>query len=670
MMLPLHEADESDIGDYFDDEMIKDLVHTGGYEADTPAYSNAATGERLFVGPSEQTLTKFFGSEKAGVAVRMQREDGESYLYVAGRKCAFLCEVEANGVWSFETFHGQTVTDFFGPESFLTTSLKAHYHKTLAEQLKEPEENEEYIKANIQLLLAVGGEAEVAPYEAWFEEFSTPAKIGLGIKQAQAGKLDSAAQLMGVPRATVFEDGLLWKFEKSEIASLFESRKYVENILEGDWYQYEGEYPARVQDIADDVPDSFYEAVKLKLVNRRIILSGDEHDEPTLLTKAILAKVTRQELEQWLINGSEYDPEDCLEDVKDAMLQGYRRACSMQHENAVYKDIFDEVHEHYGAKAHTYDENDRIEIKYVAWENLYDLWQASWRGVDSVDELFGDDRPDLTLNDNLDFDWTADEDYLDEAFSCDLDLIEKWPYPEVPGQQQLNLESLLQEGYDYATTQINLPVPMADFIIDWGRANVPDSAVYTDPHDDTLGREHEMHVTVLFGLTEPNGNRALHKLSEKYAPFPIMVGAVSLFKTNPKYDVIKLNVESPWLRKLHDDLKQSVPNEDKWPEYSPHVTIAYVKKGSCDKMEGTDLFAKADMDRVFTAYALEYKGPGDKDDANRVTDSILFTKPVPKATSAVEEALPFDSNPFPADASSLRKHLLKTRKAKGPKLIV
>lgn len=666
---PLYENEDVEPGDYFSDDMIDDLMRTGGFEADPPTYQDAATGEKLFVDPSVHTLVKYCGEEKGRNARAYLGGDSSDYLYVKGRQIAYIREEQDGEAWYFGSFGGVAITDFFGTDSFVSKSLMDHYHKELVEQLRDPEHNSDVILANIQLLYRVGGAAAIEPYKEWFAEMADHPRIGLGIGQGISGNLAEATRMIGLAPAQVSEKGISWEFTKDEISNMFHhSSEFVEDLLGGDFHKHESDYTQglKLNDIMDGVPDSFFEAIKPKLVNRQIVLSGESGDKATLITRDIASQVTREQIELWLTEQSEYDPEDQLDDIKNAIWDGYRWCATSAEESAYNKSMQNAVLDYYGARSFTFNAEDSIVISTIPWKRLYELWTETARDISSVDELLLNDV-DLSLPDSSNWDWGQDKDYTEEAFGQHAHDVEAYPYPEVPGQQQLALESLLMEGFDYATTQINLPTNLADFVIDWARTNVPDSAIYSDPEDNTLGRETEMHVTVLYGITDPKGNRALHKLSDKYAPFPIFLGALSLFTNNPKYDVLKLDVESPWLRKLHDELKASVPNENKYPEYQPHCTLAYVKKGSCAKMDGTDPFARADMERTFIARALEFKGPGEKEDADRVQDSILFTKPAPKEPSPVAEAMPFDGTPFPTDSSNTRKFLRKARKHEGPR---
>lgn len=158
-----------------------------------------------------------------------------------------------------------------------------------------------------------------------------------------------------------------------------------------------------------------------------------------------------------------------------------------------------------------------------------------------------------------------------------------------------------------------------------------------------FGRELEPHVTCKYGFTG-DVLRALHHIGQTTEPFPVYIGTVSLFTDHPDYDVVKLDVESPWLRKLHARLSK-LPNEDKWPVYKPHITVAYVKKGTCDHLVGEDLFeAEGSPSAEFTATNMTYQGATeDADDPNRDRDHILFAKP--KLATVGEAQDPDDIDP-------------------------
>ena len=139
------------------------------------------------------------------------------------------------------------------------------------------------------------------------------------------------------------------------------------------------------------------------------------------------------------------------------------------------------------------------------------------------------------------------------------------------------------QQHDFSSTQINLPKSLANEIIEWGREHIPDSFLY-----ETEGREDEIHVTVLYGLRDEEPDN-VKEILEKEKQIKFKLGKISLFNTNEEYDVVKIEVESPGLHKLHR-LLQALPHMDSHPKYNPHVTIAYVKKGKAKRIVGEPHF--------------------------------------------------------------------------------
>ena len=196
-------------------------------------------------------------------------------------------------------------------------------------------------------------------------------------------------------------------------------------------------------------------------------------------------------------------------------------------------------------------------------------------------------------------------------------------------------QSLLESSsYSYASTQINLPLEMADFIIDWGQLNIPDDALFTD-EDGSKGREREAHITVKYGLLSKELPDELREIAQATAPFPVVMGLVSLFTTNPEFDVVKLEVRSPELLRLNQLVSSAIASVDTHPRFNAHATLAYVHKGTCDQLEGMDVFADKEISREFVATGLVYSGPGADDDAERVKETLLFSRVAKPVTEAV-----------------------------------
>ena len=256
--------------------------------------------------------------------------------------------------------------------------------------------------------------------------------------------------------------------------------------------------------------------------------------------------------------------------------------------------------------------------------------------------------------------WRLDPDqWVEYARANGIEIPPK-EVPPAPSVGESLALALLEKRYDYATTSLAVPAPQSDFIFEWGRLNIPDEKLSFDD-SETNPRETEQHVTVLYGLTVNEVPEELRQITEAMKPFPVYIGKVSLFRQET-HDVVKLDVESPWLRKLSAEIRAAIPNENKYPDYKPHITIAYTKKGTCDHLEGVDIFHNAQESGVeaqFTAYGLVFKGAGDSD-GNRVHDTLLFSR-VKKVRPVESE--PFNGVPFPLDPEHV-KQFLSTRQLK------
>ncbi len=137
--------------------------------------------------------------------------------------------------------------------------------------------------------------------------------------------------------------------------------------------------------------------------------------------------------------------------------------------------------------------------------------------------------------------------------------------------------------HDYTSTQVDLPAPEAKEITAFA-AKIPDEALYTEPNDDSYGRETEPHITVKYGL-KTNDPADVAPIISNHSPIKAKMGKVSLFE-GEKYDVVKVEVESAELKNLNkkiaDEADIALPEGESF-EYTPHVTIAYVKPGEGKK---------------------------------------------------------------------------------------
>ena len=143
--------------------------------------------------------------------------------------------------------------------------------------------------------------------------------------------------------------------------------------------------------------------------------------------------------------------------------------------------------------------------------------------------------------------------------------------------------------YVYSSTQIDLPSLLASEIIRWGEERVPENDLYIDPNDMSFGRTEEPHVTLQYGI-HSNRPDEVRKLLTGVEQFDIELGKVSLFTWHDKFDVLKIEAISNELHRLNKLLSR-LQYTQLFPNYKPHVTIAYTKKNQCNHLAGDMTFA-------------------------------------------------------------------------------
>ena len=110
-------------------------------------------------------------------------------------------------------------------------------------------------------------------------------------------------------------------------------------------------------------------------------------------------------------------------------------------------------------------------------------------------------------------------------------------------------------------------------------ANIPDADL------SEKGREEEPHVTIKWGIHGDDPAGAKQALEGKGSA-KVKLGDLSLFSSD-EHDVLKIDVESPDLHSLNAAVNRSCPHTDTFPDYRPHVTVAYLKPGMGKKYVGS-----------------------------------------------------------------------------------
>lgn len=131
-------------------------------------------------------------------------------------------------------------------------------------------------------------------------------------------------------------------------------------------------------------------------------------------------------------------------------------------------------------------------------------------------------------------------------------------------------ESVVEDTHSYATTQAIPPNDVVALVQD---ARKKINKADLDPEE---GFGPEPHVTILYGFDDAQEEEA-SEILRRAGPINAKVAGIDMFEAEG-YDVVIFRVESEDLKKLHNELDK-LPNENQWPDYQPHMTIAYVQSG-------------------------------------------------------------------------------------------
>lgn len=135
---------------------------------------------------------------------------------------------------------------------------------------------------------------------------------------------------------------------------------------------------------------------------------------------------------------------------------------------------------------------------------------------------------------------------------------------------------------------------------------IPDKNDINSKNDEVI-KDSECHVSLLNGIDAGVKFEEVKGCLKPLTSYRIILSNISVFECED-YDVLKIDVKCPELGKTNSCLRRSVKHEDKYKEYNPHMTIAYLNKGTGEK------YAKKMMDRIdeLVPYRFTY-GTFDKD---------------------------------------------------------
>lgn len=142
----------------------------------------------------------------------------------------------------------------------------------------------------------------------------------------------------------------------------------------------------------------------------------------------------------------------------------------------------------------------------------------------------------------------------------------RWHRPTLPTQVKL------AGPHKLGCLLLPLPPDAAKELNDWCLEAVPDW--WLGPG----GRELSPHVTVLYGFTQdtPEQLAALRAFLAREGPCRIGLGGLDAFPGGKDGVPLFLHVDGPQLEDMNYNLRETFPAEVKFPNYVPHVCVAYL----------------------------------------------------------------------------------------------
>jgi 2'-5' RNA ligase len=133
------------------------------------------------------------------------------------------------------------------------------------------------------------------------------------------------------------------------------------------------------------------------------------------------------------------------------------------------------------------------------------------------------------------------------------------------------------DSYSYGCVMLYFNFPKMNDI----HSKIDEKDLYEEENDRTYGLEDEPHITLLYGLEKEVTPNQVKEILENFTFGPCKLYNASLFEN--EYDVLKFDVRYPtkggaFLHKCNTALR-SLPYQNDYPDYHPHMTIGYLKKG-------------------------------------------------------------------------------------------
>ena len=146
---------------------------------------------------------------------------------------------------------------------------------------------------------------------------------------------------------------------------------------------------------------------------------------------------------------------------------------------------------------------------------------------------------------------------------------------------KLTFENYLNESHSYACVMADIKNEKILNVVSELQSKINRFTVSSQDGDSVKnGLETNTHITIFYGLDDnvinsPNFKNIIKKYKDHV--LDLTVKEVSYFESDD-YRVCKLGCESKTLSLIHNDIRDTLPHHNTFPDYKPHITIAYLKK--------------------------------------------------------------------------------------------
>jgi len=134
---------------------------------------------------------------------------------------------------------------------------------------------------------------------------------------------------------------------------------------------------------------------------------------------------------------------------------------------------------------------------------------------------------------------------------------------------------------DYGCVMLYFPV--SDEFWDKIQGRIDDEDISSDKDEDGKeknGRQpaNEAHVTLLYGIHADVTDEDVEAIINQIGKMDLTLRKISMFE-NDEFDVLKFDVEGDGLFEYNKKFRE-LPHTTNFPDYHPHLTIAYMNKGT------------------------------------------------------------------------------------------